>query len=75
MLGIKIIKKKKLSKIIIDLKKLIFVLVFSFGEKIYNLRFLWLDRNCNMMLRKIKKLKIKWNNIILKIKIDICFSI
>lgn len=37
MLGIKIIKKKKLSEIIIDLKKLIFVLVFSFGKKIYNL--------------------------------------
>lgn len=33
MLGIKMIKKKKLSEIILDFKKLIFVLVFSFGEK------------------------------------------
>lgn len=33
MLGIKIIKKKKLSKTIIDPKKLIFASAFSLGEK------------------------------------------
>lgn len=75
MLGIKIIKKKKLSKTIIDPKKLIFASAFSLGEKIYNLRSSWLDRNCNMMLRKIKKSKTKWNNITPKIKMDICLSI
>lgn len=64
MLGIKIIKKKKLSETIIDPKKLIFASAFSLGEKIYNLRSSWLDRNCY-----------KWNNITPKIKIDICLSI